>query len=131
MDMSRLREAREWFASVPEEKVNMGNWTRGFNPNGDNAEHSCMTAGCFWGWCAAYKPFRELGIELGGFGVPRYNGRLGEAGVAEFFGISFRDAYDLIYPSRYPSYVEDEPISVSKEDVLARLDQYIAKYEAA
>jgi hypothetical protein len=64
MNIELLQELRNFFAKVPDEKIEMDIWGRSLNKDGKNEDFSCMTAGCLAGWACVYKPFKEMGLQL-------------------------------------------------------------------
>lgn len=134
--IEKLQALRDWFASVPEEKINMTTWAEDYDPQGSNEQHSCLTAGCLFGWAAVYKPFVDLGLSIHrkATGVYRINYKdpatkldySGEMAFAKFFETDWDDSLDLILPMRYDRGTSALP--VPKSQVLERLDYMIQKY---
>jgi hypothetical protein len=125
-EIALLEDLRKFFASAPEEKINMGEWSEGRNRDGKNEEYSCLTAGCLAGWAAVYKPFNALGFKLDWTGVPVYHD-IYEAcyeayeAFASFFKLDIGTTLWLTSPNAYP-----HPDRITKAQVLERLDYVIA-----
>lgn len=128
MNKERLIELRNFFAEVPEEKVDMSTWANGFNRKGENKNYSCLTAGCLAGWAAVYQPFVKEGLSLNYAGAgftPKYQHYCGTAAFSEFFGIEDHYAQYLTNPERYSARREYLTKPIKKEQVLERLDLFI------
>lgn len=126
MNKERLIELRDFFAGVPKEKVRMWSWAIDYDPDGNNENYSCLTAGCLAGWAGVYKPFIKQGyrikyVESDGRIIPSYDGAYHTKAFAKFFDLDFARAACLVDPEAYPNDGR-----VTKEQVLERLDAMIA-----
>lgn len=126
--LEKLRALREFFAGVPDHKINMDRWSVNFNPDGDNKEYSCMTAGCLAGWAGVYKPFNELGLKIIN-GQPIYlsgkSAYFSHEAFRRFFEISILETFYLCSPENYITADSDRDQPIPKSKILDRLDSII------
>ena len=80
--IERLRELYAMMFGVPDERVDLKNWTssRSFSPR------SCGTRACAVGWATVYPPFMEQGLRMSD-GLPVFGARGNWGAVDTFFGI--------------------------------------------
>lgn len=80
-----LREAYAVIDGIPQEQFSLTSWSNGKQP-------SCGMIGCGGGWLASYPPFIEQGLHMVR-GEPCYKRKYAFEALAEFFGITYADAY--------------------------------------
>lgn len=80
--IERLRELYAMMFGVPDERVDLKNWTS----TGSFSVRSCGTAACAVGWATEYPPFIEQGLRMGD-GQPEFGRRTNWGAVHTFFGI--------------------------------------------
>lgn len=84
----------------------------------------CTTEACVIGWCTRDEWFRKVGLSLGHYLTPEYNGLTFEMEALRcFFGISISSVLWLFYPEQYGKEV------VTIDMVIERLEDFLLEAE--
>lgn len=97
--------------------------------------HRCGNRACFAGYIAVSPEFQEDGGSIDHYGSPVYNGFDDSNAIADWLGISFGGAHDLVFGDlddhnmSYSNYYDKEWEEVTKEDVIRKLQELRRSYE--
>lgn len=104
---ARLRDAYAIIDGIPEERIDLSSWLA----NGDSA-HDCNTLACAAGWLAMHPAMNKKGLKRAPKGMPRIWTKVGFVygyhALAEFFGVTSEDAFEIFRPRRHRSNLDPE-----------------------
>lgn len=116
----RLQKAIEAVKNTDDAHWNMATWMR--------FKDGCNTVGCAIGSYCVQNPGCGLILlpQDHGYSKPVIADKDNFDAVAEHFGISYQDAYELFDPEHYMTDEDDDlNFTVSREMVIHRLEQFI------
>lgn len=129
MNRELIETAYSIIDGIPEGRFDLSNWQSSARISSAD-QINCGTIACAAGWLSLHPQMNEAGLRVmdDGYTVPQFGSEHGYDALAEFFGISFDEAFNLFGirgESTYDKHAHAKARSSDKQLFLFRVRQFL------